>query len=96
MCDKADRVHKLMEHRDQTPNLKYIITADGILPEDVEKAKQYGVQIIKFADLEVLVFQTFVLHVFTCLISCLNLSKCYYMGMIRHWSMSRTGILCMM
>ena len=53
VCDKSERLHKLLQNKDECPKLKYVVIMDEISDEDAQKAKDVGVTIIKFDDLEV-------------------------------------------
>jgi len=52
VCDTADRMSKLLDTKDNCPNLKYIVCMSDISQEDLSRAKDKGLTVIRFDELE--------------------------------------------
>lgn len=53
ICDKNEKVKNLLSRMSQTPNLKILVVMEKISEENETVAKQHGVQLIQYEDLEV-------------------------------------------
>lgn len=53
VCDKPNCVKKLLDHKKNTPRLRVIVHVEVVPEEEVKRAKSLGVDLIRFADLEV-------------------------------------------
>ena len=53
ICDKPDRVKKLLDHKKDTPRLRVIVHIEPVPEDEVKRAKSCGVDLIKYTDLEV-------------------------------------------
>ncbi|KAI6176239.1 Arachidonate--CoA ligase [Aphelenchoides bicaudatus] len=53
VCDDLSKVKGLLKHREACPSLQYLVVMeDSLLGEDVAQAKEQGVQLMTFAELE--------------------------------------------
>ena len=58
ICDKNDRVKRLLEHKASTENLRLLVCVEKPTAENVKLAQKVGVQLITFADLKVIILVT--------------------------------------